>query len=171
MNSKKTIFKSLLMIVALSFAVSCSKDEDGGTKTPTNPTTQSISATQLTETIKGLGQLKDTDNAVILDFSSIAPANGTAKIEKANQSFAKVKTALQNAASATWTGVTVTTDLTDSTTKPSGSGALTVNLTFTANSGFAFDTTITGGTDYTYDKAAKTAKLELSITPSASWTD
>ena len=73
MNSKKTIFKSLLMIVALSFAVSCSKDEDGGTKTPTNPTTQSISATQLTETIKGLGQLKDTDgNTVILDFSNSA---------------------------------------------------------------------------------------------------
>ena len=70
MNNTKTIFKSLLiMIVAISlFTVSCSKDE-GGTKNPTNPIVK-VSAQNITDTLKGLGELKDTDQAqtVILNF-------------------------------------------------------------------------------------------------------
>ena len=70
MNNTKTIFKSLLiMIVAISlFTVSCSKDE-GGTKTPTTPTIQKISPTDVETILKGLGKLP-TDIPVV-DFSEI----------------------------------------------------------------------------------------------------
>ena len=170
MNNTKTIFKSLLiMIVAISlFTVSCSKDE-GGTKTPTTPTIQTISAEQITGVLQGLGQLKDTDNTtVILDFTSINPQSGNAAITGANKSFDKVKTALENVAKVQWTGVTVTTDL-ENKTKPNNNDALSVNITFAANSGFEFDTTITDGSKYAYDTNAKTAKLTLKITPAATW--
>ena len=173
MNNTKTIFKSLLiMIVAISlFTVSCSKDE-GGTKTPTTPTIQKISATQITEVLKGLGELKDTSSGgsgVILDLSNINPTGGNADIRGANQSFNKVKTALETVAQAQWPGVKVTTDLANKS-KPNNNDALSVTITFAANSGFEFDATITDNTKYTYDEATKSAKLTLKITPSAAWT-
>ena len=173
MNNTKTIFKSLLiMIVAISlFTVSCSKDE-GGTKTPTTPTIQKISADQITGVLTGLGELKDTASGgsdVILDLSNINPTGGNADINDANQSFNKVKTALENVAQAQWTGVTVTTDLADKT-KPNKQTLLSVTITFTANSGFEFDATITDNTKYTYDNSSKKATLTLKITPSADWT-
>ena len=173
MNNTKTIFKSLLiMIVAISlFTVSCSKDE-GGTKNPTNPTIVKVSADQITEVLKGLGQLKDTDNtAVILDFSSINPQNGSADIGNANKSFAKVKTALTTVFAAPQTILEVTDNLSTITAKPNASEALSVELTFKAKSGFEFNETITAdsATAYTYDKNNKTAKLTLKITPAAAW--
>ena len=174
MNNTKTIFKSLLiMIVAISlFTVSCSKDE-GGTKTPTTPKIVKVSAQNITDTLKGLGQLKDTDQAqtLILDFGTMSePANGSANIANANKSFAKVKTALTTVFGAPQTILTVTTDL-DSKIKPENNTALEVNITFKANSGFEFDESITGtsATAYTYDKNNKTAKLTLKITPAAAW--
>ena len=172
MNNTKTIFKSLLiMIVAISlFTVSCSKDE-GGTKTPTTPTIQKVSAQNITDTLKGLGQLKDTDNTtVILDFSSINPQNGSANIANANQSFGKVKTALTTVFGTPQAILTVTTDL-DAKTQPAASTALEVNITFKANSGFEFDESITGAgkTTYTYTASDKSAKLTLKITPKAAW--
>ena len=171
MNNTKTIFKSLLiMIVAISlFTVSCSKDE-GGTKTPTNPTIQKVSADMITQTLKDLGQLKGTDIAqtVILDLSNINPTGGNADINGANQSFNKVKIALERVTQAQWPGVTVTTDLADKN-KPDSQNPLSVKITFAANSGFEFDTTITGGTAYTYDTKAKTATLTLNIKPSGNW--
>ena len=174
MNNTKTIFKSLLiMIVAISlFTVSCSKDE-GGTKTPTNPTIVKVSADQITGVLKGLGELKDTDQqTVILDFSSINPQNGKATIENANQSFNKVKTALGNVASTPQNILEVTDNLSTITAKPgSGTEKLSVDLTFKAKSGFEFDTTITGGTAYAYNTSDKTAKLTLEITPANNWTD
>ncbi len=174
MNNTKTIFKSLLiMIVAISlFTVSCSKDE-GGTKTPTTPTIVKVSADNITQTLKGLGQLKDTDQqTVILDFTSITPQDGSATIANANQSFGKVKTALGNVTSTPQTILTVTTDLADKT-QPQNTTALEVNITFKANSGFEFDESITAdsATTYTYSAKDKTAKLTLKITPSANWTD
>ena len=178
MNNTKTIFKSLLiMIVAISlFTVSCSKDE-GGTKTPTNPTIVKVSADQITGVLKGLGQLKDTDGStVILDFSSINPQNGKATISGANQSFNKVKTALGNVASTPQNILEVTDNLSTITAKP-GTGAekLSVDLTFKAKSGFEFDTTITSpdtsAKKYNYDAGTKTAKLTLEITPANNWTD
>ena len=174
MNNTKTIFKSLLiMIVAISlFTVSCSKDE-GGTKNPTNPTIVKVSADQITKVLKGLGQLKDTDNnTVILDFSSINPQNGSAEITGANKSFAKVKTALTTVFAAPQTILTVTTDL-EGKTKPNNAEKLTVNIEFRANSGFEFDETITkpdtSAKKYNYDAGAKKATLQLGITPAANW--
>ena len=121
MNNTKTIFKSLLiMIVAISlFTVSCSKDE-GGTKTPTNPKIQTISATDITTTLKGIKKLTDTDQAqtLILDFETMTePANGKATIANANKSFGKVKTALTNVFGAPQTILAVTHNL-DSAAKP-----------------------------------------------------
>ena len=172
MNNTKTIFKSLLiMIVAISlFTVSCSKDE-GGTKKPTNPTIEKVSADMITQTLKSLKELKDTDGStVILDFTSITPTSGKAGIANANKSFAKVKKALENVTQVPWPGVTVTTDL-ENKTQPQNATALEVNITFKANSGFEFDETITAdsATAYTYDKNNKTAKLTLKITPVANW--
>ena len=174
MNNTKTIFKSLLiMIVAISlFTVSCSKDE-GGTKTPTNPTIVKVSADNITQTLKGLGQLKDTDGStLILDFTSINPQNGSATIANANQSFGKVKTALTTVFAAPQTILTVTTDLA-SKQKPGNNEELTVNIEFKANSGYEFDTTITkpdtSATKYTYEESTKKAKLQLKITPAQNW--
>ena len=174
MNNTKTIFKSLLiMIVAISlFTVSCSKDE-GGTKTPTTPTIVKVSADQITEVLKGLGELKDTDNTtVILDLSNINPQNGNATIGNANQSFAKVKTALGNVASTPQNILEVTDNLSSITAKPgSAKEELSVELTFKAKSGFEFDTTITDNSKYAYNNTDKTAKLTLKITPANNWTD
>ena len=171
MNNTKTIFKSLLiMIVAISlFTVSCSKDE-GGKKTPTNPTIVKVSADQITGVLKGLGQLKDIDQAqtVILDLSNIDPKDGNATISGANESFAKVKTALGTVASTPQNILEVTDNL-STASKPTDKNALNVELTFKAKSGFEFDTTITEGTAYTYDAKAKTATLTLKITPAANW--
>ena len=173
MNNTKTIFKSLLiMIVAISlFTVSCSKDE-GGTKTPTNPTIVKVSADDITKVLKGLGQLKDTDQAqtLILDLSNIDPKDGNATISGANKSFAKVKTALTTVFGTPQAILTVTTDL-DGKTKPNNNTALEVNITFKANSGFEFDESITGAgkTTYTYTASDKSAKLTLKITPAAAW--
>ena len=171
MNNTKTIFKSLLiMIVAISlFTVSCSKDE-GGTKTPTNPTIVKVSADNITKVLKDLGPLKGTGadaSTTMVDFSNINPENGSATIAGADKRFSKVKEALA-ILTTPQTILTVTTDL-DSKTKPENNTALEVNITFKANSGFEFDTTITDNSKYTYNKDAKTATLTLKITPSANW--
>ena len=175
MNNTKTIFKSLLiMIVAISlFTVSCSKDE-GGTKTPTNPTIVKVSADNITQTLKGLGQLKDTDGStVILDFTSINPQNGSATIADANQSFGKVKTALTTVFAAPQAILTVTTDLASKQKPGAQKQELIVNIEFKANSGFEFDETITGtsANAYTYEEGTKKAKLQLKITPANDWID
>ena len=172
MNNTKTIFKSLLiMIVAISlFTVSCSKDE-GGKKTPTNPTIVKVSADMITQTLKDLKELKDTDQkTVILDFTSINPTAGKADIAGALVNFDKVTNALTTVFATPQAILTVTTDLKDKQ-KPSGQGKLTVNIDFIANSGFEFDETITGTSakTYTYEEGTKKAKLQLGITPKGSW--
>lgn len=174
MNNTKTIFKSLLiMIVAISlFTVSCSKDE-GGTKKPTNPTIVKVSADMITQTLKDLKQLKDTDQStVILDFTSITPKDGKADIANALENFTKVTNALITVFETPQAILTVTTDLKDKP-KPADQGKLTVNIEFQANSGFEFDTTITkpeaSATQYTYEEGTKKAKLQLGITPKTAW--
>ena len=174
MNNTKTIFKSLLiMIVAISlFTVSCSKDE-GGTKTPTTPTIQKITDANLTETLKGLGALGDKSTTDI-DFSKMTdPANGTANIQKAateSKSLAKVKGTIQTVFQTPLTSVSVTVTFSGNA-QASKSDDLVATIVFTAKSGFEFDTTITGGTKYAYDKDKKTATLTLNIKPSGNWTD
>ena len=172
MNNTKTIFKSLLiMIVAISlFTVSCSKDE-GGTKTPTTPTIQKITDANLTETLKALGPLGDT-SATHIDFSKMTdPASGSATIQKAaseSKSLTKVKETIQTVFQTPLTPVSVT--LTFGGSAATGKADdLVATIVFTAKSGFEFDTTITGGDKYAYNKDKKTATLTLNIKPSGNW--
>lgn len=172
MNNTKTIFKSLLiMIVAISlFTVSCSKDE-GGTKTPTTPTIQKITDADLTSTLKELGALGDT-SATDIDFSKMTePANGSANITKdasESKSLAKVKQTITTVFQTPLTPVSVAVTF-DTAAVAGNQTDLKVTIVFTAKSGFEFDTTITGGNNYTYDAKAKTATLTLNIKPSANW--
>ena len=172
MNNTKTIFKSLLiMIVAISlFTVSCSKDE-GGTKTPTTPTIQKITDADLTSTLKALGPLGDTSNTDI-DFSKMTdPANGSATIQKAaseSKSLQKVKGTIETVFQTPLTPVSVTVTF-DTAAVAGNQTDLKATIVFTAKSGFEFDTTITEGTAYTYDKTKKTATLTLNIKPSGNW--
>ena len=172
MNNTKTIFKSLLiMIVAISlFTVSCSKDE-GGTKTPTNPTIQKITDANLTETLKALGELGDTSETAINFGLMTDPANGTASITKGaneSKSLQKVKGTIETVFQTPLTPVSVNVTF-DTAAAVGNQTDLKATIVFTANSGFEFDTTITGGTKYTYNKDAKTATLTLNIKPSGSW--
>ena len=166
MNNTKTIFKSLLiMIVAISlFTVSCSKDE-GGTKTPTTPTITKITDANLTETLKGLGALGDTATTDI-DFSKMtAPAKGNATIQKAaaeSKSLKKVKQTIKTVFQTPLTPVSVTVTF-DTAAAAGNQTDLKATIVFTAKSGFEFDTTITGGDNYTYNTKAKTATLTLTI--------
>ena len=172
MNNTKTIFKSLLiMIVAISlFTVSCSKDE-GGTKTPTTPTIQKITDANLTETLKALGALGDT-SATDIDFSKMTdPAKGKATIQKAaaeSKSLNKVKGTIETVFQTPLTPVSVTVAFSGGAASGKADD-LVATIVFTAKSGFEFDTTITGGTAYTYDAKAKTATLTLNIKPSGNW--
>ena len=179
MNNTKTIFKSLLiMIVAISlFTVSCSKDE-GGTKNPTNPTIQKITDANLTQTLKDLGPLNGTGeadkNTVMVDFSKMTdPASGSATIQKAaseSKSLQKVKDAITTVFQTPLAPVSV--NVTFDTAATAGNNTdLKATIVFTAKSGFEFDTTITGGNKYTYDKEKKTATLILNIKPSGNWED
>ena len=170
MNNTKTIFKSLLiMVVAISlFTVSCSKDE-GGTKTPTTPTITKITDANLTETLKGLGALGDTSTTDI-DFSKMTdPAKGKATIQKAateSKSLQKVKQTITTVFETPITPVSVTVTFKTGATDDAAQGNnkdLVATIVFTAKSGFEFDTTITGGDNYTYDTNAKTATLTLNI--------
>ena len=178
MNNTKTIFKSLLiMIVAISlFTVSCSKDE-GGTKNPTNPTIVKVSADMITKVLQDLGPLKGTGQdatTTMVDFSNINPENGSAAIADANQSFGKVKSAL-DILTTPQTILTVTTDLASKQKPGNQKEELIVNIEFKANGGYEFDTTITkpeaSATKYTYEESTKKAKLKLKITPANNWTD
>ena len=172
MNNTKTIFKSLLiMIVAISlFTVSCSKDE-GGKKTPTTPTIQKITDANLTETLKALGPLGDT-SVTHIDFSKMTdPSKGSANITKASsesKSLEKVKGTIQTVFQTPLTPVSVTVTF-DTAAAAGNQTDLKATIVFTAKSGFEFDTTITGGDNYTYDAKAKTATLTLNIKPAAAW--
>ena len=164
MKHTKNILKSLLItVMALSLlAVSCKKDE-GGSK-PTNPTTVTISAADLTSTLKGIvGTTK-------VDFSTMSdPNNGEANIGGANAKFDDVKTELTTvfAGLANNNLVASTTDI-ESAQKPSDSAALVVTLTMTAKSGFQFASDIT---TKGYGKGSKDGEitLKINITPSAAW--
>ena len=175
MNNTKTIFKSLLiMIVAISlFTVSCSKDE-GGKTTPTNPTPKNSEAL-LTDILKGLGPLPTT--ATVIDFSKIVfGPDGEATIDGADNTKEQTKYKVVDILEKTFTvenfskekiGLkqkpTVTPPSTQDTTP------LSVELVFTANAGYEFDASITGGKRYTYIAGDKTAKLKLKIKPKAAW--
>ena len=172
MKHTKNILKSLLItVMALSLlAVSCKKDE-GGSK-PTDPTPKD-SKTLLTEKLKSLGQLKGTDKiTVMVDLSNINPQKGKATISGANETYANVKAALAGVLTVDnfkgeQIGLTAAPNISD--VKPNQSDALSVKLTFKANTGYTFDTSITGGDAYAYDKSQDTAELTLEITPAKDW--
>ena len=175
MKHTKNILKSLLItVMALSLlAVSCKKDE-GGSK-PTDPTPKN-SKTLLTEKLKSLGQLKGTGvdkDIVMVDLSNINPQKGKATISKANKQYTKVKAALAGVLTVDnfkgeQIGLTAAPTISDTKPNPA-SAALSVKLTFKANTGYTFDTSITEGDAYTYDKSQGTAELTLEITPATDW--
>ena len=176
MKHTKNILKSLLItVMALSLlSVSCSKDE-GGTKTPTTPTIQKISATQLTTALKELGELGDTQNIAINFGLMTEPKDGNASITKAateDKSLQKVKDAITTVFETPLTPVSVKLTL-DDTAKAGNTTALKATIVITANSGFEFDETITkpasGETKYTYDASSNSATLILNITPAQDW--
>ena len=175
MKHTKNILKSLLItVMALSLlAVSCSKDE-GGSK-PTDPITPKNSEALLTDMLKGLGQLKGTEQAdkdtVMVDLSSINPQRGEATISGANKNYNKVKASLKKVltiANFQSEKIGLTADATIPA-QPSGSQELSVELTFKANTDYTFDDSITKGSAYTYEETSKTAKLTLKITPAQAW--
>ena len=161
MKHTKNILKSLLItVMALSLlAVSCKKDEGGGT--PTDPTI-TISAADLTSTLKGI------EGTTKVDFSTMSdPSNGEANISDADAKFNDVKTELTTvfAGLASNNLVALTTDI-ESASQPSASSALVVTLTMTAKSGFQFASDMTG-----YGKGSKDGEitLKINITPSKAW--
>ena len=164
MKHTKNILKSLLItVMALSLlAVSCKKDEGSGTPTDPTDTTITISAADLTSTLKGI------EGTTKVDFSTMSdPSNGEANISGADAKFNDVKTELTTvfAGLANNTLVALTTDI-ESATQPSASSALVVTLTMTAKSGFQFASDMTG-----YGKGSKDGEitLKINITPSAAW--
>ena len=172
MKHTKNILKSLLItVMALSLlAVSCKKDE-GGSK-PTDPITPKDSKTLLTEMLKRLGPLgSDTSNPDVNFSKMTEPANGEATISGANKSYNTVKTALEGVLKVDSfknekIGLTAAPTI---PTKPAGSDALSVELTFKASAGYTFDDSIINGKAYDYNKSDKTAKLKLNITPAEAW--
>lgn len=162
MTHTKNILKSLLItVMALSLlAVSCKKDENGGGgKTPTNPTTTTIGASDLTGVLQSI-VIENT-----IDFSKVTPASGKASVTALTAKFGDLKTALDGALATEQTGVTVAGKY-SSETKPDAKTALDLTLTITAKSGYVLDDKMT---EYTYNKTDKTASVVISITPSANW--
>ena len=175
MKHTKNILKSLLItVMALSLlAVSCKKDE-GGSK-PTDPITPKNSEALLTDMLKGLGQLKGTEQAdkdtVMVDLSNINPQNGNAAISGANQNYDKVKAVLEGVLTVDnfqkeQIGLNAAPTI---PAKPSGSAPLSVDLVFKANTDYTFDDSIIKGTAYKYDRSQNTATLTLKITPTKDW--
>ncbi len=176
MNNTKTIFKSLLiMIVAISlFTVSCSKDE-GGTKTPTNPTPKNSEAL-LTDLLKGLGALPPSNT--VIDFNTIAfDGNGGATIEGADNTkdtsgkYKVVEVLKTTFKTENFQREKIGLKQVPTVTAPTGgnSDALSVDITFIANTGYTFDDSITKGKKYTYSENDSSAKLTLKIKPKANW--
>ena len=172
MKHTKNILKSLLItVMALSLlAVSCKKDE-GGSK-PTEPTTVTISAANLLDSIKQIEAYKDTTLLVsfsAVDFSATV-GESTEVTTEANQStFTEIQSGLKTVFDELANNAVfqVTTDI-DSVTRPSASDALNVTLTIkpaTANVKFASD--ITDGSKFKYQDGA--AVLIVKIKPSGAW--
>ena len=172
MNNTKTIFKSLLiMIVAISlFTVSCSKDE-GGTKTPTTPTIQKISPTDVETILKGLGKLP-TDIPVV-DFSEIVftSTKGEATLAAKKKTVSEVKSTLEpvlKKANFNNEKIELTKDAEYPTVDTSGTTSFDITLVFKAKAGYEFDIAI--AEKYNYDTSTQSATLKLKISPqSGSW--
>ena len=162
MKHTKTIFKSLLiMIVAISlFTVSCSKDKG----TPTTPTIQKVSSTDVETILKGLGKLP-TDKPVV-DFGAIAfgATRGEATLKGEGDSYTEVKKVLEPVLKKTSFNnekIELTADATFPSTDPTGSQSADITLVFKAKAGYEFDATI--GSKYTYDEKSNAATLKLKI--------
>ena len=168
MKHTKNILKSLLItVMALSLlAVSCKKDE-GGSK-PTDPTTTTITATMLTEQLKSIGKLSNDSGDIIIDFSNVDPQSGKAAISGATKKFTDLKNALDSLLTTGMTSVTLEGKYSSETT-PQSNTDLVLTVTITAKSGYVLDAKMADTNEYTYDKAKKTATIEISINPSGNW--
>ena len=154
------------MIVALSFAVSCSKDEDGGTKTPTTPTAVTITASELNTAIQDAGKNAKLTGATI-DFASFSPASGAVSLDAtitAEVTLATLKSELETAFTIT-SGAAITSTAT--ATMPSANTVkddATLKIEINAGSNnFAEDVS------KSYIVSGKTATVEITITPSKKW--
>ena len=171
MKHTKNILKSLLItVMALSLlAVSCKKDEGGGT--PTDPTV-TISAANLLDSIKQIEAYKDANLLVsfsTVDFSATAGESTEVTTENGQSTFTEIQSGLKTTFDALANNAVfqVTTDI-DSVSKPSASNVLSVTLTIkpaTANVKFASD--ITDGSKFKYEGGA--AVLTVKIKPATAW--
>ena len=164
MKHTKNILKSLLItVMALSLlAVSCKKDE-GGSK-PTDPQTVEVDATTITGIVSAMFTMTtDNSGASLFASDTITPASGKATIDTASGKKiatdikTKLKTSIENIASAYASVVTLTSDVDN----------LTKDLTLTmkpANANVNFTSDVTDGKTYTYDAAKGEASLVITIT-------
>ena len=168
MNNTKTIFKSLLiMIVAISlFTVSCSKDE-GGTKTPTNPTQPiTITANSITTAFKGLGTI--TIGKMKFDFTGFnGEANSRTKEGTLNNDGettlekATIEKKFNDGLKGKVSGATVDAKVT-TTQFPeiASTTAIDITITITPNIGNSFATTLTP-----YENKNGTVTVTLTLKP------
>ena len=163
MKHTKNILKSLLItVMALSLlAVSCSKDE-GGSK-PTDPTPTTITAQNITDTIK---QDTITTEGVSINFSSFNPQSGTASLDATITkavTLATLKNDLESALS-TPAGSIVTSTAT--ATVPSDNSAEVVTIEVKIDAG---KKTFADDVETAYNVVGKVATVNITITPNKKW--
>ncbi|WP_288621956.1 hypothetical protein [uncultured Brachyspira sp.] len=165
MKHTKNILKSLLItVMALSLlAVSCSKDE-GGTKNPVNPDAPiTITAKNITDTIK---QATITTEGVSIDFSSFNPQNGLASLDATITkavALTTLKTDLESALSIP-AGSIVTSTATATVPTDNSAEAVTIEVKIDAGKN-----TFAGDVKTAYTVVDKVATVNITITPNKKW--
>ena len=157
MKHTKNILKSLLItVMALSLAVSCSKDE-GGTKNPVNPAPITIKASDLTQVLNGIVIPSN------ISFASVIPASGKASVTAETDTYDTLKTALDGVLATGQEQVTV-----EASYGAKNGKTFDLTLTITAKAGYVLDDKMT---EYTYNTSNKTAQLIITITAanSSNW--
>ena len=165
MKHTKNILKSLLItVMALSLlAVSCKKDE-GGTKNPVNPDTPiTITAQNITDTIKNT---TITTKGVSIDFSGFNPANGAVSLKATITeavTLETLKTDLESALSIP-AGSIVTSTATAKVPEANSVTAVTIEVKIDAGKNTFADDVKTA-----YTVVDKVATVNITITPDKKW--
>ena len=175
MKHTKNILKSLLItVMALSLlAVSCSKDE-GGSK-PTNPTSITITATDINNYLAPLkdsgvkiGDIATISTTETIDVEAKQDITVSAKaIDSGAQNINKTgfAEALKGAVSSLSSDVTITAN-TAAIESASGQNLANCVLTIQPSGQNKFDTTVTSISSYTTDDGLR---ITLKITPAKNW--
>ena len=165
MKHTKNILKSLLItVMALSLlAVSCKKDE-GGTKNPVNPDAPiTITAQNITDTIKNT---TITTKGVSIDFSGFNPANGAVSLKATITeavTLETLKTDLESALSIP-AGSIVTSTATAKVPEANSVTAVTIEVKIDAGKNTFADDVKTA-----YTVVDKVATVNITITPDKKW--